>query len=470
MFRLRRIEIILFVLAVAVRLIFHYATRFIADDAFITFRYAQNLAAGHGFVYNLGERVLGTTTPFFTFVLAALALLKIEPPTGALAVSVICSGAIAVIIYRLATKLRFTYWATLPALCYIVWPRSVVADSSGMETALFTLLVTAAFYFQYRRLTIYAVGMATLAAVTRPEGLGLLGLLLIVDLVRNRSQYWKYLLTSGMILVPWVLVATYYFGSPIPNSITAKMTIYSRFGEMSVWERFISVMGWQTVIGILLLPAVIAGARWLWRKQDYGRLELIWLAGMVLFYTLGPSKLFFWYIAPIYPLFLLFAIAAIVYAFDRVKWLHARTRTGVWILSAMIVVILVAACLKPYRSLLNTQQTQEAVHKSIGLYLAGAAGRDDVVAAEDIGYMGYYSQLRIIDRDGLISPQVVPFNRTGDYGQVIRQFSPNWVVVCRTSPLSKFVDEDWFTTAYAQVAKYSREETDYRVYHRIVPR
>jgi len=33
------------------------------DDAYITFRYAQNLAAGLGFVYNAGERVLGTTTP-----------------------------------------------------------------------------------------------------------------------------------------------------------------------------------------------------------------------------------------------------------------------------------------------------------------------------------------------------------------------------------------------------------------------
>src|SRR5438067_10854884 len=33
------------------------------DDTYITFRYALNLASGFGFVYNVGESVLGTTAP-----------------------------------------------------------------------------------------------------------------------------------------------------------------------------------------------------------------------------------------------------------------------------------------------------------------------------------------------------------------------------------------------------------------------
>ena len=35
------------------------------DDAFITFRYAQNLLSGQGLVFNPREQVLGTTTPLF---------------------------------------------------------------------------------------------------------------------------------------------------------------------------------------------------------------------------------------------------------------------------------------------------------------------------------------------------------------------------------------------------------------------
>ena len=40
------------------------------DDAYITFRYARNLAEGLGLVYNPGEWVLGTTTPLWAILLA----------------------------------------------------------------------------------------------------------------------------------------------------------------------------------------------------------------------------------------------------------------------------------------------------------------------------------------------------------------------------------------------------------------
>lgn len=40
------------------------------EDAFITFRYARNLAEGQGFVFNPGEHVLGTTSPLHALILA----------------------------------------------------------------------------------------------------------------------------------------------------------------------------------------------------------------------------------------------------------------------------------------------------------------------------------------------------------------------------------------------------------------
>jgi hypothetical protein len=35
------------------------------DDPYITYRFANNLVSGEGFVYNPGERILSTTTPLF---------------------------------------------------------------------------------------------------------------------------------------------------------------------------------------------------------------------------------------------------------------------------------------------------------------------------------------------------------------------------------------------------------------------
>src|SRR4030042_5328460 len=50
------------------------------DDPFITYRYAWNLIHGVGFVYNLGERVLSTTTPFFTILLAGFGFIWSDLP------------------------------------------------------------------------------------------------------------------------------------------------------------------------------------------------------------------------------------------------------------------------------------------------------------------------------------------------------------------------------------------------------
>jgi hypothetical protein len=43
----------------------------IVDDSFITYRYAENLVAGNGLVFNVGERVEGYTNFLWTLLLAA---------------------------------------------------------------------------------------------------------------------------------------------------------------------------------------------------------------------------------------------------------------------------------------------------------------------------------------------------------------------------------------------------------------
>ena len=60
------VPIFILILAITARLVPGLRT---IDDAFITYRYARNILAGNGFVYNPGEHVLGTTTPFYTILL-----------------------------------------------------------------------------------------------------------------------------------------------------------------------------------------------------------------------------------------------------------------------------------------------------------------------------------------------------------------------------------------------------------------
>jgi hypothetical protein len=60
------------------------APALLIDDAYITFRYAENLVRGHGLVFNPGERVLGTTAPLWAGLLAAARELGAEIPAAAL--------------------------------------------------------------------------------------------------------------------------------------------------------------------------------------------------------------------------------------------------------------------------------------------------------------------------------------------------------------------------------------------------
>jgi hypothetical protein len=71
------------------------------DDPFITFRYAQNLRAGLGFVYNPGERVLSTTTPLYTLLLAGLSFLWSDLPRLSTLISALSLGLGALALYWL---------------------------------------------------------------------------------------------------------------------------------------------------------------------------------------------------------------------------------------------------------------------------------------------------------------------------------------------------------------------------------
>ena len=76
------------------------ATRVAYDDAWITYRYAHNLASGEGLVYNVGERYLGTSAPGYAVMLAVLGRPwpELIPAIGA-GVCVVSLAAVALALF-----------------------------------------------------------------------------------------------------------------------------------------------------------------------------------------------------------------------------------------------------------------------------------------------------------------------------------------------------------------------------------
>ncbi len=77
------------------------------DDAMISMRYAQNLAAGHGLVWNAGEpAVEGYTNFLWTLILAGVHLLGLSDSANAFAVSVLGIGVLAALLVSTAKLAR----------------------------------------------------------------------------------------------------------------------------------------------------------------------------------------------------------------------------------------------------------------------------------------------------------------------------------------------------------------------------
>ena len=91
----RAIPVAILAVAGVVWVAFRLYTGMILEDALITFRYAENLAAGDGFAFNPGEPVLGTTTPLLTGLLAATSWLFGPAASPAVAFAIACAAGLA---------------------------------------------------------------------------------------------------------------------------------------------------------------------------------------------------------------------------------------------------------------------------------------------------------------------------------------------------------------------------------------
>ncbi|GAB3575763.1 hypothetical protein GCM10027445_38710 [Amycolatopsis endophytica] len=214
--RARRAWILL--LALVFALVLQLAVATVPDDAFVTFRYARNMAEGYGAVYTIGERVEGVPD-FLWLVLVTLprAAFGADIVTGAVVLGVACALGCVVLACLLAD--RFAPGAG-PVAAVLTAGASILAAQglAGTGTPLFVLLVLAGCLALVTGHPLVGGVLAALAVMTRSDGLvfALLGeVWLVSTAVRRRSSWWApvgYLLGALVFLVPWWAWETTYYG------------------------------------------------------------------------------------------------------------------------------------------------------------------------------------------------------------------------------------------------------------------
>lgn len=450
--RVWRFAALIFLVVIGVRLYVALAgpaeiSALAVDDALITYRYAENIADGSGFVYNPGERVLGTTSPLYTILLSLFATFGFSVPLVSLALGLLASGLTGLTLFFFSLRLKLGAFSIAPPLVYAIWPNAILSDVSGLEIPLFTLGAILFFYLvligRYRPAALSA-GLLTLV---RPEGLLLVALLFIFKYMIKRRQMRDMIVEAAIILAivtPWVIFAWINFGSPIPNSIGAKLALYSGFSSGSFFERLYRLLALQSMFGWIALVGWLWGLAYLLMRRYWGWLESLYIVVTLVLLAGSSVNLFYWYKAPLGPLFALFIGAGIAGALRLALDLSGRPKI-IWLAAALVVLSALPALGARVERVRRFAETQSEIyisqHRRAGEYLNEHANQGDIVVAEDIGYLGYTYRGRIIDRDGLVSPEAIEFNRALAYGAFLsRQLVQNpghWLLVTGSSPTSK---------------------------------
>jgi hypothetical protein len=331
---------------------------------------------------------------------------------------------------------------------------------NGMECALLVFFLTWSWHAFARNAgpVALAAGLAGLQW-TRPDGFIFFGTLSLAwwwlgDSGAARRRFATLLRVGAIafaLYLPWLVFATVYYGTPIPHTITAKQSVHPPLeiaigvalfpvklltGKAALLDLFMPAYalfgGWPAALNwfsrLIVLGAALA---WLWPSlHRVGRMTsfAFFLGGFYVEYIPRSP----WY----YPVWQALACIAWGYVMARlaVKPANGPARLASIARVAGLVLVGVQLCLLGAVAVqMRTQQKliETAHRREVGLWLRGHATVNDRVYLEPLGYIGYYSQLKMLDFPGLSSPEVVATRRAGnaDHGSIIRKLQPEWLVL-----------------------------------------
>jgi len=425
----------------------------VAEDAFISFRFARNLVEGHGLVWNPGEARVEGYTNFSWVVLSALAQrFGLDAIRSAQALGLAASLATLWVVHF--GGVRVQGWplglALLPCVFLALAGPFATWATGGLETNAFAFCVVAgvvAFGCFWRGERAGAAtasfGMLCLAALTRPEGI--LAWALVAALAwlasRGRPEARRRLaLPAAASLLLYLLYFAWrwnHFGYPFPN------TFYAKTGDsLAQLDRGARYAGFFLLhYGLAWLPLLVLAARSPRTgkpTREVGlalgarvRSEPLLVAAAVL--ALGLAAAVVWeggdymamyrFFVPVAPLLALLCGAALVRAARAAKGAPRRAAFAGAVACAALGTVFHSTPLEavlpgPPRMHGNwrgvqTERWHVARLSAIGRFFGREGRPGESLATDAIGATGWYSGLAVHGAHGLVDPDVAHARRAG---------------------------------------------------------
>jgi len=405
-----------------------------ADDAFISYRYASNLVAGDGLVFNPGERVEGYSNLLYVlFVAAGLLVLGRDHAYGfSVAINLLLIALTYVAFLGMARRRLGGARPLAAAALFSLTPSVWIWTGSGMETPLVLLLVVLTWgalevaLESGERRAGWALGaLAAVAVLARADGFLIPLLAAGFALLRGRRRL-ALAVASAAVLTLSLLVAwrLWYYGHPLPSTYYVKVS-----GELG--ERLSSGLGALFAVatrqGLALHLGVLAGyAAWALRRRGGRALASLpfeacfGIAWVCYFVYLGGDVLFDRFLVPIFPLAILLLLRW------SQEWGGSRLATARLVL---LVVALGAAQLMPLlfdpRMAYQTAKYDRWV--TLGRYLRDHHP-DAVLAIDAAGKVPFYSGLTTIDMLGLNDEHIAQLDARAGFRVGHNKFDPQYVM------------------------------------------
>ncbi len=400
-----------------------YRFGFPLDDSWIHVTYARNLALSGQWAFRLGHPSAGSTSPLWTLLLVPGFWLQLGPLWWSYILGAFELLGLSVLAEKTVRRLMPSYRPALPwvgifmaAEWHMLW-----AAVSGMETLLQAVLATAALAMLITGSRRYlALGLLTgLSAWVRPDGLTLAAPALLVVLCQETSTcakgraLLKYLIGAGALVLPYLVLNLSLSGTPLPNTFYAKQAEYAAWQAKPLsYQLGVLILQLLTGPSLLLLPGVAAWMLRTVRLRDIRTAAAaLWCAGYLLLYILRlPPYQHGRYLMPAMPVFMLFGLLGFLQLQGApLAGRFAKPARSAWQMGLALLlvgfVILGARAYGQDVGLIETEMVNTAKWVSVSL------PPDAVIAAHDIGALGYFDHHRLIDMAGLVSPEVIPFLR-----------------------------------------------------------
>lgn len=399
------------IITVAFKLLF-LLTHYIQEDAFITWRVAQNLLDYGVIGFNGDTKISASTTHLYVFVSYIFNLIFgkehfIEP--------LLTFNSILFTIGTLFLShllLKNSWHKAIFIFLIGILPPAIKISILGMEYGILFFLEMSLLYYGFNKGKKWVLTLLPILIMfTRIDTVIFLGIVFLVDLFWNKKIRWNYILGGILGLFSTVAFNWFYFGEIVNNTITAKKLLYEQqFTFAQNVEYFLVSFGnfWGMLkvpgnfnpFTIIVLIFELLCFIYLIRQREKRNyfLWMIFIFGwtkQIIF--ISQKSLFDWYYWV--PQLLLF-VPVLIFVLEQ------KEKRKLW-LSLFVMFYIVPMLAFQTIHAIATGNGEWNYRRNIGLFLnTYEKDKKQWILLEPAGYIPYFSGLKTIDEVGLVDKQI----------------------------------------------------------------